>query len=361
MISTIAKPLPNSDRMLVVLPSWLGDTVMATPALRALRRQFPHAHITYLGRPGSLALLADAPWADSAIQAPLPHGLSYGAQFFRSAKELARHHFDSAVLMPNSFGSALMATLAKIERRIGYDRDGRGMLLTDRLLPAKENGRFVPGPMIRYYLALAGYLGASQLDTTMELFTCPDDERAIESLFDQWNIDSAKGILLVHPGGGFGPSKRWPAQKYAQVADALVERFGLQLIITAGPKEADVAADLQTALKAKALNLAQHNISIGQLKALVRRSRLMIGNDTGPRHIAAAFSVPVVTIFGPTDPAWTDTFFDGQRIVRAKVSCGPCQKKTCKKESLRCMDLVTAEMVLAQAVDLLEHWPRGKA
>ena len=132
----------------------------------------------------------------------------------------------------------------------------------------------------------------------------------------------------------------------------------MQVIITAGPKEADVAAEVQTAVKAnKVLNLAQHNLSIGQLKALVRRSRLMIGNDTGPRHIAAAFSVPVVTIFGSTDPAWTETFFDGQRIVRAKVSCGPCQKKTCKKESLRCMDLVTCEMVLAQALDLLEHWP----
>ena len=343
--------------MLIVLPSWLGDTVMATPALRALRRQFPRAHITYLGRSGPLAVLANASWADATIQMPLSRGLSYGAQFFRSVKELSHRHFDSAVLMPNSFGSALMVTLAKIERRLGYDRDRRGILLTDRLLPAKENGRFIPGPMIRYYLALAGYLGASQLDTTMELFTCPDDERAVESLLAQEDIDPTKDILSVHPGGGFGPSKRWPAQKYAQVADTLLERFGLQLIITAGPEEADVAADLQTAVKAnKVLNLAQHNLSIGQLKALIRRSRLMIGNDTGPRHIAAAFSVPVVTIFGSTDPAWTETFFDGQRIVRAKVSCGPCQKKICKKESLRCMDLITPQMVLAQAVDLLEHW-----
>ncbi len=360
MISTIVKPLLSPERMLIVLPSWLGDTVMATPALRALRRHFPRAQVTYLGRSGPLAVLANAPWADATIQAPLPRGLSYGAHFLRSVKKLHHEHFDSAVLMPNSFGSALMVTLAKIERRLGYDRDGRGILLTDCLLPAKENGRFIPGPMIRYYLALAGYLGASQLDTTMELFTCPDDERAVASLLAQEDIDPTRDILLVHPGGGFGPSKRWPAQKYAQVAEALVERFGLQVIITAGPKEADVAAEVQTAVKAKVLNLAQRNLSVGQLKALIRRSRLMIGNDTGPRHIAAAFSVPVVTIFGSTDPAWTETFFDGQRIVRAEVSCGPCQKKTCKKESLRCMELISVQMVLAQAVDLLEHCPRKK-
>ncbi len=347
--------------MLVVLPSWLGDTVMATPALRALRRKFPQTHITYLGRSGPLAVLADAPWADATIQAPLGHGLGYGVQFFRSVKELQNQHFDSAVLMPNSMGSALMVTLAKIEQRVGYDREARGILLTDRLLPAKENGRFIPGPMIRYYLALAAYLGAGQIDTTMQLFTCAQDEQAVDSLMAQCRLDPTRDILLLHPGGGFGPSKRWPAQKYAEVADALVERFALQVIITATGKEVDVAAAVQSAIRAKSLNLSQYNISIGQLKALVRRSRLMLGNDTGPRHIAAAFSVPVVTIFGSTDPAWTDTFFEGQRIVRAKLSCGPCQKKTCKKESLRCMDLITPQMVMAQAVDLLEHWPQRKA
>jgi heptosyltransferase-2 len=260
--------------------------------------------------------------------------------------------------MPNSFGSALMVRLAKVARRLGYDRDGRGILLTDRLLPAKENGRFIPGPMIRYYLALAGYLGACQDNTTMELFTCAQDEQAVESLITKSDLDPARDILLLHPGGSFGPSKRWPAQKYAQVANALIERFDLQVIITATDKEADVADQVQSAIKGKALNLAQYDISIGQLKDLVRRSRLMIGNDTGPRHIAVAFSVPVVTIFGSTDPAWTDTFFDGQRIVRAEISCGPCQKKTCKKESLLCMDLVSPKMVLDQAVKLLEHWPR---
>ncbi len=357
MIRTVSKPLPNLERMLIVLPNWLGDTVMATPTLRALRQKFPNTHITYLGRSGPLALLGDAPWADASIEMPLLRGLSYGSRFVRCVKKLHGEHFDSAVLMPNSFGSALMVTLAKIDLRLGYDRDGRGILLTDRLLPAKDNGRFIPGPMIRYYLALAGYLGARQLDTSMELFTCAQDEQAIESLLAESGIEPARDILLLHPGGSFGPSKRWPGQKYAEVANALVERFDLEVIITATNKEHDVARQVQSAIKGEALNLAQHNISIGQLKALVRRGRLMIGNDTGPRHIAAAFSVPVVTIFGSTDPAWTDTFFDGQRIVQAKVSCGPCQKKICKQESLRCMDLISPEMVLAQAVDLLEHWP----
>jgi heptosyltransferase-2 len=210
--------------------------------------------------------------------------------------------------------------------------------------------------MIQYYLALAGYLGASQSDTTMELFTSPEDETAIDRLLSQWGLDSDRGILVLHPGGGFGPSKRWPPERFAHVADVLSERFNLAVAISAGPSEHDVAQAVQDSMNRPAVNLVPKNISIGQLKVLLRRSRLMISNDTGPRHFAVAFGVPVVTIFGSTDPAWTDTFFDGERIVRAQVDCGPCQKKTCKQDH-RCMELVTPEMVLASAEELLnKRW-----
>jgi heptosyltransferase-2 len=345
--------------MLIVLPNWLGDTVMATPALRTLRQNFPQTHITYLGRSGPLAVLADAPWSDATIELPPPGTSEYRQQFFPLVQRLARERFDYALLMPNSFSSALLVFLARIRQRIGYDRDGRGVFLTDRLLPAKDNGRFVPGPMIQYYLALAGYLGASQSDTAMELFTSPEDETAIDRLLPQWGLGADHGILVLHPGGGFGPSKRWPPERFARVADVLAERFDLAVALSAGPTESDVAQALQDSMSRPAVNLAPKNISIGQLKVLLRRSRLMISNDTGPRHVAVAFGVPVVTIFGSTDPAWTDTFFDGERIVRAQVDCGPCQKKTCKQDH-RCMERISPNMVLAPAVELLEHCPQGK-
>ena len=340
--------------MLIVLPNWLGDTVMATPTLRLLREQFSQSYITYLGSSGPLAVLADAPWADATIEAAGPGGRKYRQKFLGLVNKISREHFDWAVLLPNSFNSGLMVFMSKIKRRIGYDRDGRGLLLTDRLLAAKENGRFVPGPMIQYYLALASYLGAKELDTTMELFTNQADEARIDSLLGELGIDADGGILLVHPGGGFGPSKRWAAERFAQVADTLSERFKLAVAISAGPAEGDVAKTVQKTMKQRAVNLAEHRISIGELKALVRRSRLMISNDTGPRHFAATFGVPVVTIFGSTDPAWTDTFFNGERIVQVKVDCGPCQKKKCKEDH-RCMGLITPEMVLAAAEELLNR------
>ena len=339
--------------MLIVLPNWLGDAVMATPALRVLRHKLLQTHISYLGRSGPLAVLTDAPWADAVIEIPASGTSQYRQRFFPLVQQLAREHFDCVLLMPNSFSSALLAFLARIPQRIGYDRDGRGMFLTDRLLPAKDNGRFVPGPMIQYYLALAGYMGASQSDTAMELFTSPTDETAIDRSLVQWGLDSAQSLLVLHPGGGFGLSKRWPPDRFARVADVLSERFNLAVAISAGPNERDVADHVQNAMNRPAVNLARQNVSIGQLKVIIRRSCLMISNDTGPRHFAAAFGVPVVSIFGSTDPAWTDTFFDGERVVRLKVDCGPCQKKICRQDH-RCMDLVTPEMVLAPAIDMLK-------
>ena len=118
------------------------------------------------------------------------------------------------------------------------------------------------------------------------------------------------------------------------------------------------ALEMKSAMKHPGVNLAEYGVSIGQLKVLVRRSRLMISNDTGPRHFAAAFGVPAVAIFGSTDPAWTDTFFAGERIVQAEVDCGPCQRKVCKKDKHLCMELITPEMVLAAAEELLAEWPK---
>ena len=347
------------QRMLIVLPNWLGDTVMATPTLRALRQKFPQTYIAYLGRSAPLAVLADAPWSDATIELPAAGTGQYRRQFFPLVQRLTRERFDCVLLLPNSFSSALLVFLAWIPQRIGYDRDGRGMFLTDQLLPAKSNGRFVPGPMIQYYLALAGYLGASQLDTAMELFTSDVDETALDRLLPEWGLDSDREILVLHPGGGFGPSKRWPPERFARVADVLAERFDLAVAISAGPAEHDVAQAVQDSMKRPAVNLARKNISIGQLKVLLRRSRLLISNDTGPRHFAVAFGIPVVAIFGSTDPAWTDTFFDGERIVRAQVDCGPCQKKTCKQDH-RCMEMITPDMVLDPAVELLQQSPHRK-
>src|SRR5207302_254406 len=164
--------MPAAQRILVVQPSWVGDAVMATPTLRALRHRFPDAHISYLMRRYVKPIYAGMPWADKLItyRTGKTKAKAGKGQFFDLAARLRKRQFDLAVLLPNSFKSALVCKMAGIERIIGYERDGRGFLLTDKLLPVKEKGKFVPSPIVKYYLGVAHYLGSAERDLKLELF-----------------------------------------------------------------------------------------------------------------------------------------------------------------------------------------------
>ena len=166
-----------AQRLLVVMPTWIGDTVMATPTLRALRHLYPQAHITALVRTMVKPILDACPWIDRMVTARSRKNASPERKLnrrFTLARRLATGRFDTAVLLPNSFRSALLVRTAGISRRVGYDRDGRGFLLTDRLLPRRVRGRYIPVPTRDYYLGIARYLGASEPDPTMELFARPE-------------------------------------------------------------------------------------------------------------------------------------------------------------------------------------------
>src|SRR3954449_12438450 len=171
-------PLPAPQRILVVQPSWVGDAVMATPTLRALRELYPNAHISYLLRRYVKPIYDGLPWADRLItyRTGKTRAKAGKGPYDLSAR-LRAGKFDLAVLLPNSFKSALICKMAGIDRIIGYERDGRGFLLTDKLLPVKEKGKFIPSPIVKYYLGLAHYLGSSHRDLTMQLFVT-EGERA---------------------------------------------------------------------------------------------------------------------------------------------------------------------------------------
>src|SRR5438876_4055288 len=157
--------MSEPSRILVVQPSWVGDAIMATPTLRALRELYPGAHISYLLRRYVKPIYAGMPWADQLITYRTGKTKAKaGKGFFDLATRLRRGRFDTAILLPNSFKSALICKMARIPRIIGYERDGRGFLLDDKLLPVKERGKFVPTPILRYYLGLAHYLGSQHRD-----------------------------------------------------------------------------------------------------------------------------------------------------------------------------------------------------
>jgi heptosyltransferase-2 len=269
--------------------------------------------------------------------------------------------FDMAILLPNSFKSALLCKMAKIPRVVGYERDGRAFLLTDRLLAVKDRGKFVPTPIVKYYLGLAHYLGSQHRDIKLELFVTDNEKREAQQVLTRTGLDptldrpastGGRPLILLNPGAQYGAAKCWLPEYFAELADRLIEELGAQVLISAAPRERGIVEAINRHMKHAAIDLGRAGITLGALKEIVRRCDLMVTNDTGPRHVAAAFDVPVVTIFGPTHPEWTEIYFAKERKVAVKVFCGPCQKKTCPLDH-RCMTRVTPRMVFDTAVSLL--------
>lgn len=353
----------SPKRLLVVMPTWLGDCVMATPTLRALRHAYPQAEITALIGQGVQPVLDALPSIDRTIASDEDH--SGGT--VRLARRLAREKFDLAVLLPNSFRIALLAKLAGIPRRVGYDRDGRALLLTDRLLPRRLPKSFVPVPAMRYYLGLAEYLGAPSDAGAMELATRPaDDDRATDVLQAAgYDPTGSRPLVLLNPGGKFGTAKRWDTDRFAAVADRLAAEHGAAVAVTGSPDEREILAAIIDQAKSPVLDLPRAGLTLKLLKSAIKRADLLITNDTGPRHIAAALGTAVVTIFGPTDPAWTTLDFEKERYARVDVPCGPCQKKVCPlsgtAEERVCMKQVTVDMVFSLATDLLASLPAHRS
>ncbi len=307
----------SPQRLLIVMPTWLGDCVMAGPTLRALRRLFEQAHISALIKANVRPVLEGCPWIDRMLTIrPRRQGRSDLRRRgpLRLARRLAAGRFDAVVLLPNSFRTAMMVSLAGIPRRIGYDRDGRGFMLTDRLLPPRDQHGFTPIPAIDYYLGIARYLGAEHPDPAMELFISAQEQREAEQLLIRAKLAGAKPLVLLNVGAS-KLEKCWPHQMFAQLSDHLVKVHHASVALTGSPREIGILAAVQRQARTPPVNLASFGLTLSSLKAVIRSASLLVTNDTGPRHLAAAAGTPVVTLFGPTDPAWTRIDFPLERQI----------------------------------------------
>jgi heptosyltransferase-2 len=344
----------------VFLPNWIGDAVLATPAVRALRRHFPDAHLIGVLRPYVAGVLEGTHWLDSHLfldpKGPAPqHWPAVGAQ-------LRQEPVEWAVLFPNSFHSAFVAWLGRCRRRVGYARYARSCLLTDALKPrTAPNGRLLPSPVIEAYNQLAEYVGCPSPSFQMELATTEHDEQAADVVWEKARLTASPEVICLNPGAAFGSAKYWPAESFAELAQHLVDRRGSGVLVLCGPSERDLARKVvQLARRPGVHALADQPLSLGLTKACVRRADLLVTTDSGPRHFAAAFDRPVVTLFGPTHIAWTDTYYAKAIHLQKKVACGPCQLRVCPLDH-RCMKTLTPAEVLTAAELLLARYPRQSA
>ena len=335
------------------LPNWIGDVVMATPAVRAVRAHFPAARLLAVCKPYVADTLAGAPWFDDTIL--FDKSGPKDRRFLAVARRLRDERVDAAVLFPNSFRAALLARLGGCRQVVGFARYFRDALLSQRLYPARgADGRTKPTPAIDDYNRLVRLLGVPDPGHRMELFTTATDERGADAAWGRLGLRRFASVVGLNPGGAFGAAKHWPTAHFAELARSLADRRGCGVLVLCGPTEREIARGIAAQANHPAVvSLADTPLSLGLTKAAVRRLALLVTTDSGPRHFAAAFGVPVVTLFGPTHIGWTETYFPKAVHLQKPVPCGPCQQRTCPLGHHRCMTELTPAEVFSAADRLL--------
>jgi len=343
-------------KIALFLPNWVGDAVMATPALRAIRTRFPDAEIAAVLRPPIGDVLAGTDLVDRV----LAYGPKSRDPWRRSARftlRLRYEQFDLAVLFPNSLRTAWLAFAGGAKRRVGFARDARGLLLTDRLTP---KSRSVPNPVLDEYLRLAEHLGCRIDSRRTELALLPQDEERFESFRATLPVEHrSRPFIALNPGGAFGAAKHWPTPHFAALAKRVATELDRAVLVLCGPAERDQAREIvRQSGHPLVASFADAPLSIGLTKAAVARSELLVTTDSGPRHFAPPFNVPVVTLFGPTHIAWSETQVPDSVHLQIPVDCGPCQQRICPLGHHRCMTDLTPDRVFAAIDDLLRRRSR---
>ena len=347
-------------KLAVFLPNWIGDAAMATPTLRALRRHLGNdATLIGIARPAVAECLAGTTWLDEiwpfVPRAPRPLDAHSTMEL---AWRLRQWTPDSVLLLTNSFRTALVARLSGAPRRVGYHRFGRRWLLTERLFHKRQGGRYLPTPVLDDYLRLAYQMGCAVESPWIELATSDDDRQQADVVWQRLGFDIRRPVVALNSSGAFGAAKLWPSEHFAELARRIANNHTVQVLVLCGPSERPIARKIvELADHAQVKSLADEQLSIGLSKASIARSRLLVTTDSGPRHFAAAFDVPVITLFGPTHIAWSETHYSRAVHMQEDVPCGPCQQRVCPLEHHRCMRDLSVERVFAAVRTVLDSTP----
>lgn len=341
------------DKLLIRAVNWIGDAVMTTPAIGAIRESFPRAEITLLANPLVTQLFSPHQWVDRVITFDRSGAHKGIAGRFRLAAQLRKQAFDAAIILPNSFDSALIPWLAGIPVRLGKASDGRGFMLTGRYRP---DDRQPVVHEVEYYLDLVRHFGVTGEVRVPCLTVTPAEGQDAALRLTEQGITADDFVIGINPGAAFGSAKRWYPERFAEVAGRLAAAWNAKVVIFGGPGETDIAAGIEQQLAGPCCNLAGKT-NLRELMALIRRCNFLVTNDSGPMHIAAAMGVPLVAIFGSTDHVTTSPYTDKALIVRKEVECAPCKLRECPTDH-RCMAAVSADDVVQAALCLMETTTR---
>ena len=333
-------PLGEVRKILIRSANWVGDAVMSLPALASVRQSFPRAEIFILAKPWVADLFKDSPEINRVIlyQSPGIHEGFRGK--WKLARELKLERFDLALHLPNSFESALISFLAGIPQRAGYNTDGRGIILTHRV---PVNGKVKKGHQVEYYLHLLRSLGFQPAEGIPALKTSPKLLEDAEGILESNGVKKSDPVIGVSPGAQYGSAKEWFPERYGELADRISREMGARIIILGSTGDRLVASQICRKTGPGAIDLTGKT-TLAQAIGIIARCRVFITNDSGLMHVASALRVPLVAIFGSTDPLRTGPLSKNSRVLYKSIPCAPCLKTECP-EDRKCMELITVDEV----------------
>ena len=342
-------------KILVIGPSWVGDMVMSQSLYITLKQQYPDAELHVMAPTWCCALLERMPEVDQALVMPLGHGDFKLAERFRLGRRLAQHGYDWAIVQPNSLKSALIPLFAGIKQRTGWKGESRYGLLND----LRSNKHSFP-LMVERYNALA--YPKAQMISSASLPNLPwpllsVDEQNQARALDKFKLNTEKPVLSLCPGAEFGPSKRWPEQHYAEVAKQQIEQ-GKQVWIFGSAKDIPVAETIRHSLPATLqahCHILAGKTSLHQAIDLMALSTMVVSNDSGLMHIAAALQRPLVAVYGSTSPEYTPPLAKQVAVVHTDIECRPCFKRECPLGHLKCLKELAPQQVLNAIKKLQER------
>jgi len=349
----------------VFLPNWVGDVCMAIPALRSLRQNCPSGtEIVAIGRPVARMVLQDQPpkkpWVDRYLvykakaKPPLLNrrGLVLA---------LRREKFDAILLLTNSLGTAAMAALSGSPRRIGYNRDGRGWLLTDCIPVDRNNGELCAVPAIQYYSKVVeAFTGEAITDFRMELHTLEVYVNQATDLFRSIGFVDSTPTLVINNNAASGIGRLIPEDVLQKLCQRIVEETSFQVLLHGGPAEREQPAKIVAAAANRRVQSMSEwkDLPLGLSQAVLARASVVVTTDSGIRHMAVALDRPVITVYGATDPRWTVTFNEPEVAIEPTVACHPCWKDKCPlqlvSQQYQCVKQLSLDRVMS-AIQSIAH------
>lgn len=323
------------QNILVRMPNWLGDAVMATPILADVRKRWPEAQITAMCQGAVAALLVGNPHIDEVFSFTRPNSFLRKQAGRDLVERLRQGKYDLGILLPGSFSSAWWQWRGHVGRRVGFAKEWRSFLLTDAVALPKEEEH-----LVKTYKRLLTPLGIPLSETEPELFVLDEEREAAIELLKQQGVPEGAKVVGINPGAAYGSAKCWPPERFRAVVEKLTS--DAYVVCFADEPGAQLVHDMCEGLGPKVINLAG-NTSIRELIALIQQCNAFLTNDSGPMHIAAALGTPLVALFGSTNEIKTGPYGQGE-VIHKHVSCSPCYRRTCPID-FKCMKQIGVDEV----------------